>query len=317
MAKVLITGINGFAGSHLVEHLLAKGDQISGTVLPGTGLANLGSLVDQVSLTELDITDFNGVKKVLIQEKPEQVYHLAAVTSVFQATQKPSFTFDVNVGGTLNLLEAVRDVALDPTILLIGSSEMYGDVPISDLPVEESYPLKPLNHYAISKASVEMIAYQYHRVHNLKIVRTRSFNHAGPRQADCFVISSFAKQVAQIEKNLKDPVLSVGNLEAKRDFTDVRDMVRAYALLASSNNYGEVFNVCSGQAYKIEELLNKLLALSSTKINCERKIVQKRPSDIPISLGDNSKIKTMLNWQPKITFEQTLIDTLNYWRGCV
>lgn len=313
--RALITGINGFAGSHLAEHLLSREYEVSGTILPGTSLENIKEIQDKLHLMYSDIRDLGSIREAISKAEPAQIYHLAAMTSVADSFKNPHATFEVNVSGTINLLEAVRGLKIDPAILLAGSAEVYGAVPPEKLPIKEDYPFQPLNLYAVSKATVDMIGYQYFKSFGLKIIRTRSFNHIGPKQSENFVVSAFAKQIAEIEKGLCEPTLKVGNLKAKRDFTDVADVVVAYRLLAEKGSPGEAYNVCSGKGYSIKEILGTLLSFVKIKIKVEQDKERMRPSDIEIIYGDNSKIKALCNWQTGKTINNALIETLNWWRG--
>ncbi|MCX5727106.1 MAG: GDP-mannose 4,6-dehydratase [Candidatus Saganbacteria bacterium] len=315
--KALITGINGFVGSHLAEHLLDEGYSVSGTVLPGTTLENIKGIENKVDLIYSNICDFSSIREAISQSNPDQIYHLAAMASVADSFRNPISTFEVNVSGTINLLEAIRYHKLDPVILLVGSAEIYGVVPEDKLPIREDYSLQPVNPYAVSKAAVDMMGFQYFKSYGMKIIRTRSFNHAGPRQLDGFVVPAFAKQIAEIEKGKQEPALKVGNLEAKRDFTDVRDVVRAYKLLVEKGRAGEAYNVCSGRVYSIRELLETLIRLSSKMIEIKLDKERSRPSDIKIIYGDNSKIKNKCNWQAITKMEDTLKNTLEWWREII
>lgn len=315
--KAFITGINGFAGSHLAEHLLSHNYNVCGSALPGTPLENLRTIENKIELIYLDIRNFDSTKDALSRTRPDQIYHLAAAASVADSFKTPLVTFEVNVFGAINLLEAVRALKNDPMILFSGSSDVYGHVPPENIPIREDYPLKPMSPYAVSKATVDMTGYQYFNNFGLKIIRTRSFNHIGPRQSDMFVISAFAKQVAEIEKGSREPVLKVGNLEAVRDFTHVKDVVSAYRLLVERGVAGEAYNVCSGKPYSISALLKVLLGLTKKQITVERDKDKIRAVDIPVLLGDNAKIKAAVGWGPTETIPHAVEETLNWWRSVV
>jgi GDP-4-dehydro-6-deoxy-D-mannose reductase len=313
--KAFITGINGFVGRHLAEHLLGSGLEVSGGVLPGTSLADLAAIRGRLELLDLDIRDPAATVKALSSVGPDLIFHLAAVSSVADSFQDPNLAFTVNVNGTINLLEAVRHLKLDTVILLAGSAEVYGAVQPERLPITEDFPFKPVNPYAISKAATDMLGYQYALTYKLKIVRTRAFNHIGPGQTDAFVVSSFARQIAEIELGFKEPVLLTGNLESRRDFTDVRDVVRAYGLAAQKGDPGEAYNVSSGKDYGIEEILRRLLSCSKVKIAVKADASRMRPADIPVVVGDSSKLRARTGWAPRIAIDTALADTLNYWRS--
>jgi len=219
--------------------------------------------------------------------------------------------------GLLNLLEVIRRTGSLPRILIPCSSDEYGNVDVSGLPITECHPLKPNSPYALSKVFQDYLGYQYFEGYGIPIVRTRAFNHAGPGQSPVFVCSDLAKQIAEIEAGFREPVIKVGNLEAKRDFTDVRDVVRAYWLALYKGEAGEVYNVCSGKAYSIGEVLDILLGLAKVKIKVEKDPQKERPSDISILLGDSTKIRQATGWRPEIPFEKTLSDVLDYWRKCI
>jgi GDP-4-dehydro-6-deoxy-D-mannose reductase len=251
------------------------------------------------------------------QSKPDEIYHLAAIAHVPTSYRDPRLTFEVNLYGSLNLFEVVKLISRDIKVLYVGSASEYGDVREEKIPINEDVLLRPVDPYSVSKASTDLLAYQYFKSFDMHIVRVRPFNHIGPRQSPDYVVSSFAKQIAEIEKSLKEPVITVGNLEAKRDFTDVRDMVRAYWLALQKGEPGEVYNICSGKAVSIQEVLDKLLKLSDKEIKIEQDVERLRPADIPLSLGDSTKFRKKTGWKPGIPFEKTLRDTLDYWSGKV
>jgi GDP-4-dehydro-6-deoxy-D-mannose reductase len=226
-------------------------------------------------------------------------------------------TFEVNLYGSLNLFQAIKSVSRDIKVLYVGSASEYGEVREADLPIDEGVPLRPVDPYSVSKVSADMLAFQYFKSFNIHIIRVRPFNHIGPRQSSDYVVSSFAEQIAEIEKGLKEPVITVGNLEAKRDFTDVRDVVRAYCLALAKGEPGAVYNICSGRAVSIRKALEQLLELSiigKQAVKIEPDPERMRPSDVPLLLGNDSKLKQRTGWDCTITFEQTLKDLLDYWR---
>ena len=312
--KALITGISGFAGSYLAEFLLNNGYEVYGTFYDKSTFSNLNGFIDKIKLYQCDIRNYDTLKTIIGDVRPEEIYHLAAISFVPTSLKDPKLTFDTNLYGTLNLYQAVIEQKINPKILFVGSADEYGIVNEDDLPIKEEYPLRPMNPYSISKASADFLSYAYFKNYGLNIVRVRPFNHIGPRQSPDFVCSSFAKQIAEIEKGLKEPMIKVGNLEAKRDFTDVRDMVRAYWLAIQKGETGEIYNICSERTVQIKELLNKLLELSSRKVEIMKDPKRMRPSDNPILQGDCSKFRRRSGWKPEILLDKTLKDILEYWR---
>src|SRR3989338_8716304 len=313
--RILITGITGFVGSHLAEHLLSRGDDVYGTMRWRSRLDNIVHIKDKLKLIESDIRDSYSIEKAIKSTQPDVIFHLAAQSYVHTSFHAPQETLSTNIIGTVNLLEAVRSSGLDPVIQIAGSSEEYGLVMPHETPIKETNPLRPLSPYGVSKVAEDMIAYQYHKSYGLKTVITRAFNHEGPRRGDVFSTSNFAKQIAEIEKGVKQPVMFVGNLNASRDFKDVRDVVRAYTLAVQKCDYGEAYNICSGRSWKINDMLQLLLSFSKKKIEVRQDPARMRPSDVEILLGDYSKFHKKTGWQPKIPFEQTMKDLLDYWRN--
>ena len=314
--NVLITGITGFAGSHLAEYILAEhpGVKVSGLVRWRSRMDNVKGILDKIELHEADLKDIVSLKKALAAIRPDKVFHLAAQSFVPTSWKLPVETFAINALGQINLFEALIDLKLNPKFQIAGSSEEYGKVYEHEVPMRETNYLRPLSPYAVSKVAQDLLGYQYHQSYGLKTVRTRGFNHTGPRRGDVFVTSNFAKQVAEIEKGLKPPVIHVGNLEAKRDFTDVRDMVRAYWLATEKCEDGDVYNIGSGTTYVMQDMLDMLLGMSTVKVKVEVDPARLRPSDVPILLADASKFVAATGWKPRIPFETTLRDLLNYWR---
>ena len=312
--KALITGINGFVGSHLADLLVAEGYQVSGITF-NRDLSNLAQVESQLSLYYEDICDAQAIEKVLSDVKPDYLYHLAGMAFVPDANANPKRVFEVNVLGTLNVLEGIRSLGLNTRALVVGSAEVYGKVPKEHLPIRENYPLTPASIYGMTKASSDMIAEQYATTFQMDIIRVRPFTHIGPRQSDQFVCSSFAKQIVEIEKGMRKPVLHVGNLETYRDFTDVRDVVRSYQMILEGAKSGAVYNVGSSKAWKIEDLVKKLISQSKAKtIELKQDPARMRANDISVMLGEALKLTNDLNWKPVISIEQTLHDLLDYWR---
>ena len=315
--NVLITGITGFAGSHLAEHILADHPEaeVHGIVRWRSRRDNIAHLGDRIRLHEADLRDIVSLKKTLAECRPDRIFHLAAQSFVPASWRLPAETFAVNAVGQINLFEAVLDLGLEPRIQIAGSSEEYGMVHPDAVPMKETNPLRPLSPYAVSKVAQDLLGYQYWQSYRLHVVRTRGFNHTGPRRGDVFVTSNFARQIARIEKGQVEPVIRVGNLEAKRDFTDVRDMVRGYWLALEKCEPGEVYNLCSGKAYSIQEVLDLLLGMTKQKIEVRQDRLRLRPSDVPVLLGDRTKFTKATGWEPAIPFEQTLRDMLDFWRA--
>lgn len=315
--KVLITGITGFAGSHLAEYILReKSDtEIYGIIRWRSRMDNINHIRRYLKLVEADLRDFSSVVSILECIKPDYIFHLAAQSFVPTSWLAPSETITTNIIGQLNIFEAIRHLKLDPKIHLACSSEEYGLVYPDELPIKETNPLRPLSPYAVSKVGQDLLGYQYFKSYGMRIIRTRGFNHTGPRRGEVFVTSNFAKQIAEIELKRREPIIFVGNLEAQRDFTDVRDMVRGYWLSLEKGQPGEVYNISSGKAYSIHQILYNLLEYTDIKVEIKVDPNRLRPSDVPILIGDNSKFVNATGWQPTIPFSQTLQDLLDYWRN--
>jgi GDP-4-dehydro-6-deoxy-D-mannose reductase len=313
--KVLITGITGFVGSHLAELCLQKPDvKICGTVRTRSRLNNISHLIPRLELHECDLRDPFSVQKVLEEVAPDYIFHLAAQSFVPTSWKAPEETISTNVLGQLNIFEGIRHLKLETRVQIACSSEQYGMVYPGELPISEDNPFRPLSPYGVSKVAQDMLGYQYHASYGLHIVRTRAFNHTGPRRGESFVTSSFCKQVAEIEVGKRPPVLRCGNLDARRDFTDVRDMVRAYWLALEKGEPGEAYVVASGTAYLIRDVLELVLANARCSIEVEQAPELMRPSDVPVLLGDATKFRSRTGWEPQINFTKTMSDLLNYWR---
>ena len=313
--RVLITGYTGFVGSHLADHLLERGDcEIFGMYRWRSRMENVNHLLDRVELVEGDIADAAAMRRALEISRPDWVFHLAAQSFVPTSWTSPNETLDVNVRGQINLFEGVRQLGLSPRIQIACSSEEYGLVHGDELPIHETNPLRPLSPYAVSKVTQDMLGYQYHQSYGIDCVRTRGFNHTGPRRGQVFVCSNFAHQVASIEAGLQDAVIRVGNLDARRDFTDVRDMVRGYELALEKGASGEVYNICHGKDFGIREVLDLLLDMARLDVKVEEDPARMRPSDVPVLLGSADRFREATGWEPQIPFEQTLRDLLEYWR---
>lgn len=311
--KALIIGAAGFVGGYLADHL----QQDCGWSVCVTKMPQETCQIENVEVYDLDILEKDAVKELFETLAPDYIFHLAAQSSVAVSWKRPELTVDVNVKGCVNVLEAARELEKKPRILLIGSSEEYGPSREEENPVTENQPLRPGNIYAATKACQGMLGAIYAKAYQMDVMMVRAFNHIGPKQAPLFVVSDFCKQVAEIEKGLKEPVMYVGNLSAKRDFTDVRDIVRAYSELIQKGTAGETYNVGSGHAIAIQKLLEEILKLSTKEIRVETDPAKLRPVDVPVVEADVTKLVKETGWERKYKLEETLRDILGYWRGNV
>lgn len=313
--RALITGITGFAGSHLAEYLLSLKDvEVFGIYRWRSRTENIEHIASKIKFFECDSKDAISVREVIKKVKPDRIYHLAAQSYVPMSWVAPAETLSNNIISEVNLFEAVRAEVRDCRIQIAGSSEEYGLVLPNEIPIKETNSLRPLSPYGVSKVAQDLLGYQYFKSYKMNIVRTRAFNHTGPRRGEVFATSNFAKQIAEIEKGKREPVIYVGNLEAVRDFTDVRDVAVAYYLSLEKGEMGEVYNICSGNGHKIKEMLNLLLSLTKHKIEVKPDPKRMRPSDVELLIGDSTKFQQKTGWQPNIPFETTMNDLLNYWR---
>lgn len=312
--KALITGIAGFAGSHLAELLLSQDNEVYGLCRPRSKMDHIESIKSKLHLEDADLLDSHSLYSTIARIKPDYIFHLAAQSFVPTSWVSPSVTLEVNIVGSANIFEAVRQVGINPVIQIACSSEEYGLVHPEEIPIKETNPLRPLSPYAVSKVAMDYLGYQYHRSYGLNIVRTRGFNHTGPRRGETFVTSNFAQQIARIEKGKQEPVIYVGNLEAQRDWTDVRDMVRGYLVAVQKCDPGEVYNICTGKAVKVGDMLQLLLSFSKVKVETKEDPSRMRPSDVPVLIGDNTRFVQKTSWKPEIAFNKTMEDLLNYWR---
>jgi GDP-4-dehydro-6-deoxy-D-mannose reductase len=313
--RILITGITGFAGSHLADHCLEqRGADVHGIVRWRSRTENIEHLQGKVTFHECDLRDASSTRDVIDAVHPDYIFHLAAQSFVPTSWKAPTESLTTNIIGQLNVFEAVRRTGLKCRIQLACSSEEYGMAHENELPIKETNPLRPLSPYGVSKVGQDLLGYQYFMSYKMDIVRTRGFNHEGPRRPPVFVMSDFAKQIVDIERGRREPVLQVGNLDAKRDFTDVRDMVKGYWLALEKGKPGEVYNICQEKCWSIREMLDQLLALTTAKIDVKTDPSRLRPSDVTLLLGDCSRFRADTGWKPVIPFEQTLRDTLDYWR---
>ena len=314
MTRALITGITGFVGSHLADFLLDKGVEVYGVARWRSKMDNIVHIKDKLRLVDADMRDGHSLSEAVGSSAPDYIFHLASQSFVPMSWRAPADTMETNAIGTIHLLEAARQSKCDPVIQIVGSSEEYGMVYPNEVPIRETNPLRPLSPYGVSKVAADKLGCQYHMSYGLKTVVTRAFNHTGPRRGDVFVTSNFSKQVAEIERGLKEPTIYVGNLDARRDFTDVRDIVKAYWLAVTKGEYGEVYNICSGETRTIQSVLDLLLSMTDKKIEIKQDPSRMRPSDVEVLHGDYSKFKERTGWKPEIPFEKTMADLLNYWR---
>ena len=311
--RALITGVAGFVGGHLAETILAKPAwEVWGSVIAET---DRPLVVPGVQAITADLREPEQARVLVATARPDAVFHLAAQAYVPQAWADPWGTYHTNVRGQLNLLEAIDQAKLPARVIVVSSNEVYGLARPEDLPLHENSPLRPNNPYAVSKLAQDFMGLQYFLDRKMPAIRVRPFNHIGPRQNERFVAPSFAKQIAEIERGLRAPVLRLGNMSAQRDFSDVRDMTRAYVLALEKGEPGEVYNIGSGRARSVREMLDIMLAHSTVKIAEEIDPDKLRPSDTPISYSDPTKFKRQTGWEPLISFEQTCVDILNDWRA--
>ena len=317
--RVLITGVSGFVGLHLAEYLVANhpGLELYGLRRWRSAAPAPAAPGPAVQFVDGDLLDAPSLVRAMQASRPEAIVHLAASSSVASSWDTPSEMLQVNVLGTLNLLEAARQLDLDAPLVLACSAEAYGLVGERELPIQEEQPFRPVSPYAVSKAAADMLGFQYFQAFHLRTVRLRLFNHCGPRQSHRFVVASFARQIAMIEAGLRPPRIRVGNLEVRRDFVDVRDAVRAYWSAATKGEPGQAYNVASGEAHSLREVLDRLLALSDAVVEVAFEPARLRPADIPVLTGDASRFRVATGWRPEIPLERTLADTLAYWRAAV
>jgi GDP-4-dehydro-6-deoxy-D-mannose reductase len=310
--RALVTGAGGFAGSHLLAYLHEATDwELYGNAYsrpPGS------RDTERLRWVTADLTMREPTADMVARVRPDYVFHLAAQSNVPEAFRRPEATIMNNVVGQLNLLDPLRQVSPEARVLVVCSSEQYGLVRPEDIPIDEDTPFRPNNPYAVSKIAQDALALQYFLAYGQQTIRVRPFNHIGPGQQEHFVASAFARQIARIEKGLQEPVLQVGNLEAERDFSDVRDMVRAYHLGMTRGEPGGVYNIGSGEGRTMQWLLDTLLGLSQVHVEVKQDPARMRPSDIPMLICDNTRFVKQTGWQPRIPLEQTLRDVLQYWR---
>lgn len=315
--RVLITGVSGFVGSYLLDLLASKMAmyELYGIVRERSPLESISHNLDSIKLIHCDLINQSTVLNVIKEIEPNYIYHLAGESSVKLSWGGALSMVNNNIIASLNILEALRTQDHKETrILLACSSEEYGLVSEKNIPVKEETPLKPVSPYAVSKAAVDMFGFQYYLSYGIKVIRIRAFNHTGPRRAPVYALSNFAKQIAEIEKGTRERKVHVGNLSAIRDYTDVRDVVRGYEMAIEHCEPGDVYNLCSSKGYSIGNLLKVLIGLSNCQIDIVQDKERMRPVDLPIIVGDNSKLIRVTSWSPEIDIERTLEELLNYWR---
>jgi GDP-4-dehydro-6-deoxy-D-mannose reductase len=313
--RILLTGATGFAGSHLAEALLSKADvRLFGLSRGGAWSATQQHLAERVELRSVDLCDRVAVEAVLREIEPEQIFHVAGYAQVGSSFQEPDAAWNGNLAATRTLYEATARWGGQPRILFVGSGLVYGDSDDPETPLNEERLLRPNSPYASSKAAADLLSYQYTRAPGLHIVVARPFNHIGPRQSPEFAVASFARQVVAIERGEKAPLMETGNLSPRRDLTDVRDMVAAYDLLMQHGRSGEAYNVGSGQVYSMHTVLDRLVALAALTVEIRQKSALLRSTDTPVVRVNASKLRRETGWSPRYSLDQTLLDTLNYWR---
>ena len=316
--RALVTGVSGFVGGHLVEHLVAEGDLVVGLSASGRWPADLVHLERTVRIEAFNLVEQSETElaELVRRKQPEVIYHLAAQSNPQGSMDDPRGTWTLNLVGSLNLLEAVKSSGQKPRVILVGSGVCYGNPPTQFIPVNEDCPLRPNNPYAASKAAVDLLGIQHYLAHGTDVVMVRPFNHAGPRQSSRYVLASLALHVAEVERGHREH-LEIGNLDVIRDFIDVRDVVRAYRCLASKGQAGEIYNLGSGQGTKIADALEYLRSQATTVIPVRVDSARIRPVDQPLLVADASKLRAAVGWEPRYTIEQTLADTLEFSRTLV
>lgn len=319
--KALVTGVAGFAGSHLADLLISEGIDVYGLVMPGGSLENLHEIqgdplrANRLRLVEVDIAGGESLAGIVKEICPDQVYHLAAASSVRRSLEDPGETFRVNVLGSRNLFEAIRRAAMRARVLLVSSAEAYGESAQLPRPLQEDDPLLPVSPYGASKAAAEAVASRYVADFDLDIIRVRPFPHTGPRHAPHFVFPDFARQVVEIEAGIREPVIRTGSLEVRRDITDVRDMVRAYWLALARGESGAVYNLCSEAVHSLRDVVDVLCAQTSLAVTVVTDPGRLRPSDLPALVGSCRRFSERTGWAATIPLARTLGDLIAYWRA--
>lgn len=312
--RALITGITGFAGRHLARHLLGLGYDVWGVSMADRAPIDLTMTGTEVRFVNCDLRNKPAVAETLASARPGEIYHLAGQSSVALSWAEPVLTFEINVIGTINLMDAACKYAPKAKLLIIGSGDEYGPAEEGEGPVTETSRLRPQSPYALSKVCADLLADQYYKVKKLNSIRVRPFNHIGPGQRPDFATSDFAKQIAGAELGKRKAALKVGNLSVRRDFTDVRDIVRAYGMALAYCIPGEVYNICSGRVYALSEVVEIYLGLAKVKMKVEPEEERLRHADVHVIIGDASKFKLTTGWKAEISLEKSLSDVLDYWR---
>lgn len=310
MKKIIITGANGFVSRYFIEYLNENAINFDILGLDISTDTDLNIKYQQVNLTDKDL-----IYKILKEYQPDYILHLASVSSVAQSWHNPVESFVNNTNIFLNLIDSVRELNLHSRILSVGSSEEYGDYPADKMPLKENYELHPNNPYSVARASQEHLSKLYANSLGVDIVMTRSFNHIGPRQKDVFVVSSFVKQIVEIALGKRDNLVHVGNVDVIRDFLDVRDVVDAYYKILTQGKKGEVYNVCKGEGVRLKDVIYLTSNVLSINVNLKVDETRIRPSESPLIIGDNSKLKNELLWSPKYSLDKTLCDIIDYWKS--
>jgi len=316
--KAVITGAFGFVGRYLARELAAAEYSVTALDIVDSKVilepsAECDRLPEGTDYRKCDLLDRKRVEEAVREVKPDAVFHLAARSSGGMSFQNPAGTFKTNIMGFVNLMEAVREFRKEARVLAVGSCEEYGKAPPERIPLDEESPLEPVNPYAASKAAQTILALQYHRAFGLKVIATRSFNHTGPGQTDTFVLPSFAKQCAAIKRGAAETVIKTGNLNVVRDFLDVRDVVRAYRLLAENGKSGEVYNVCSGEGLNLREALDLLVEAAGVQVDIRTDPARLRPVDVPVFTGSNEKLISSTGWKRSISTGRMISDLIGYW----
>ncbi|MBI5472941.1 MAG: GDP-mannose 4,6-dehydratase [Ignavibacteriae bacterium] len=315
--RVLITGIDGFVGSHAAELILRSGAEVHGTIIKGSDARNLAHVRTRLTLHEVEISDTHQVQALISQVAPERILHIAGQAFVPNSLQNPMETFQTNVMGGLNILEAARQLQASSgqkrSVLVVSSSEVYGRSAAGQAAITEATSISPSNPYAASKASIDLIAQQYAQSFEVDVIVVRPFNHIGSRQNPIFVVSNFAKQFAEIASGKREPVIYTGNTSVKRDFTNVRDVVRAYWMLFDRNSTEVVFNVASGVPIAISDILQQLQAISETNVRVESDPERVRDYDVPVVVGSHDRLSQATGWTPQVPLHETLREVYSYW----
>lgn len=314
--RALVTGAAGFVGRHLVRHLSGRGVEVAALVPPGEGRDGLfpADIVAPDAIVECDLLDHARIDDAVVGTEPDAIFHLAAFSNPQGSLAQARQTLETNVLGTENILRAAHATGRSPRVLLVGSAQQYGDVAESEQPIREERAQKPLTPYAVSKAAQELLGQRYFLALDLPVLWTRSFNHTGPGQSEAYVCSSFAKQVADVENERAEPRILVGNLAARRDFTDVRDVAAAYTAIVERGTPGRAYNVASGEAVSIAHVLETLVSMSDVEIEVKVDPERHHQIDAPLIVGDVTRLRTDCGWERELSLERTLNDLLDDWR---